>query len=84
MNRTQLITNELLDRYVAVNGELERLPDPGSIDPELWEIIDQLLLDLHMIRHDYTTDGYAKFVERRLHEVCASEAEVLRMKEIRL
>lgn len=84
MNDGVSITHDLLDKYVSVKGELERLSDRADISPELWEIVDQLLLDLHMIRHGYTTDGYARFVERRLNELCASEDVVQRMHEIDL
>ncbi len=78
------IDHELLDRYEAVKGDLERSPDRNAIDPRLWETVDEILLDLHMINHGYTTDGYARFVERRMQEVCADASVVERMKAIRL
>lgn len=84
MNSKPQITHELLDKYMQVKGELERSPDRKEIDPDLWEIVDQLLLDLHMIRHGYTTEGYERFVDRRLQEVCADHSVVDRMREIRL
>lgn len=84
MNERASITHDLLDKYVSVKGEFEKLTDRDGIDPVIWEIIDQLLLDLHMVRHGYTTDGYAKFVERRLNEVCAGEDVVQRMHGITL
>ena len=79
-----LITHDLLDRYTQVKGELEKLPDRRDVDPELWEIVDQLLLDLHMIRFGYTSAGYERFVDRRLQEVCADATVVDRMREISL
>jgi hypothetical protein len=81
MNR---IDHPLLDQYVSVKGELEKLPSASAFDPELWEIVDQLLLDLHMIRHGYTTEGYEKFVDRRLKEVSADATVETRMRELRL
>ncbi len=84
MSEHEPITHELLDSYVQMKGELEKLSDRRGIDAGLWEIVDQLLLDLHMIRHGYTTDGYERFVDRRLEEVCADRSVVDRMKEIRL
>jgi hypothetical protein len=79
-----LIDHPLLDLYEKVKGELEALPETDAADPELWEIVDQLLLDLHMIRHGYASEGYERFVERRLKEVCADEGVVGRLKGIRL
>ncbi len=84
MSSQPQITHELLDEYMQVKGELEKLSDRHGIDAGLWEIVDQLLLDLHMIRHGYTTEGYERFVDRRLEEVCTDRSVVDRMKGIRL
>ncbi len=79
----ETIDHIFLDRYESVKGELEKHPDRKNIDPVLWEIVDQLLLDLHMIRHGYTTEGYERFVDRRLQEVCADAEVIRRMREMR-
>ena len=79
-----LIGHALLDQYVSVKGELERLPQEVDADAALWEIVDQLLLDLHMIRFGYASDGYARFVERRIEEVCEDASVVQRLKDMRL
>ena len=84
MSNQPRITHDLLDKYVQVKGELEKLPDRREVDADIWEIVDQLLLDLHMIRFGYTTEGYERFVDRRLEEVCADRSVVDRMKGIRL
>ncbi len=77
------IDHQLLDRYESVKGELEKLP-PGSVDHQLWEIVDQLLLDLHMIRYGYASEGYEKYLDRRLAEVCVDGSVADRMRAIRL
>jgi len=79
-----MIDHALLDRYEQVAGEMERLPKEDHPDPFAWELIDELLLDLHLIRHGYATDGYDKHVQRRLLQVCADESVVERMHGMRL
>ncbi|MEO8588116.1 MAG: hypothetical protein ABI432_02010 [Flavobacteriales bacterium] len=79
-----MIGHALLDRYEQVAGELERLPAAQRPDAALWELVDELLLDLHLIRHGYTSDGYEKHVARRLEHDCADESVVERMHAIRL
>ncbi len=78
------IDHALLDLYERVAGELERLPVDLRPDPFVWEVIDELLLDLHLIRHGYATDGYEKHVARRLAKECADESVVQRMHAIKL
>jgi hypothetical protein len=78
------IDHELLDVYVSVKGELEALTPGSRPDATLWTMVDELLLDLHMLRHGYATEGYGRYVERRLQEVCSDAEVVGRMKEIRL
>ena len=52
---------------------------------DLYEgVAGELLLDLHMMRHGYTTDSYDRHVERRLKELCAGEDVVERMKALRI
>jgi hypothetical protein len=81
MNRK--IDHTFLDVYESVKGEFEKL-GAHVADPELWEIVDQLLLDLHMIRFGYTTEGYEKYVDRRLQEVCTDSSVADRLKAMRL
>ncbi len=79
-----VIDDVLLDRYVEVAGELERIPTAQRPSTELWELVDELLLDLHLIRHGYATEGYDKHVQRLLEKVCADASVVQRMHAIRL
>jgi len=78
------ITMELLELYEGVKGELERIPDRGSIDPGTWELLDELVLDLHLIAHGYATESYEHHVERRLKEVCMNEAVIARLRTLNL
>lgn len=78
-----MIDHALLDRYVQVAGELERLPADLRPDPAVWELMDELLLDLHLIRHGYASDGYEKHIEKRLREACSDESVIERIKAIR-
>ena len=77
------IDHALLDRYEQVGGELERLPMELRPDPATWEVIDELLLDLHLIRHGYASDGYEKHIEKQLREICADASVVERIKAMR-
>ena len=78
-----LITHHLLDQYESVSGELEKLPFEDRPDGALWDLLDELMLDLHMINHGYAKEGYVKHLERRLQEVCSDEGVADRMKAIR-
>lgn len=78
------IDHGFLDLYEAVAGDLERLPKADRPPAALWEAADELLLDLHMMRHGYTTESYEKHVERRLQTTCSSEDVVQRMKALRI
>lgn len=78
------IDHAFIDLYEGVAGELERLPMVERPPAAVWEAADELLLDLHMMRHGYTTDSYDKHVERRLNELCAGEDVVERMKALRI
>lgn len=79
-----MITHDLLDAYVSVKGEYEKLPWGMRLDEATWETVDGLLLDLHLIRHGYATDGYEKHIEKRLKEECADASVVERMRTIGL
>jgi hypothetical protein len=54
------------------------------VDREAWELVDELVLDLHLINHGYATESYERHVERRLKEVCADEATIHRLRHLRL
>ncbi|MBL0128156.1 MAG: hypothetical protein IPP83_12015 [Flavobacteriales bacterium] len=79
-----MITHDLLDTYESVDGDYERLPWGNRVDETLWETVDGLLLDLHLINHGYATDGYEKHIERKLKEVCADEGVIERVREMRM
>ena len=79
-----MITHDLLDAYESVMGEYEKLPWGKKPDEKLWEAVDGLVLDLHLIRHGYATDGYDKHIARRLANECADASVVERMHAIRL
>jgi hypothetical protein len=80
-----MIHHAFLDVYEAAAGDPDRL---SAADRRLigadWTTVDELLLDLHMIKHGYTSEGYERHVDRRLKEVCADESVVERMKGLRL
>lgn len=78
------IDHGFLDLYEAVAGELERLPKADRPPAAVWEAADELLLDLHMMRHGYTTESYDKHVERRLKEECEDDSVVERLRALRL
>lgn len=78
------INHAFLALYEAVAGDLERVPKSDRPPAALWEAADELLLDLHMMRHGYTTESYDKHVERRLNELCSGQDVVDRMKALRL
>jgi hypothetical protein len=77
------IDHAFIDTYVSVAGDPDRLTTRNAVDMALWEVLDGLLLDLHLIRHGYATDGYAKHIENELRRVCADADVVRRIKELR-
>ncbi len=80
-----MIHHAFLDIYEEAAGELERLPAEQRAGlASTWTTVDELLQDLHMIKHGYTTDGYERHVERQLKALCADESVVVRMKWMRL
>lgn len=79
-----MITHDLLDAYESVKGEYEKLPWGKKPDEKLWEAVDALLLDLHLIKHGYTTDGYEKHIEKELTRMCADESVVDRVRGLQL
>jgi hypothetical protein len=81
---TPTITLELLERYEQVKGELERSPSSPLVDREAWELVDELVLDLHLINHGYATESYERHVERRLKDVCADADTIDRLRHLRL
>jgi hypothetical protein len=78
------IDHALLDHYERVAGDLERLPGGHGIDPQLWEALDELLLDLHLIKHGYADEGYARHVERELAKLCSDGSVIERLRSLRL
>jgi len=79
-----MITHDLLDAYESVKGEYEKLPWGQKPDEQLWEAVDGLLLDLHLIKHGYATDGYAKHIEKELRRLCADESVAERVRNMKL
>jgi hypothetical protein len=80
-----MIDHTLLDLYEKSNGDPGRLPQEERIGLEpAWTVLDELSQDLHMIRHGYTTEGYAKHVERLLKKECADDSVVDRLRAMRL
>ena len=82
--RTPPITDDLLDHFERVSGEMERLPSGHGMDPEVWELVEALLLDLHLIRHGYADDRHTRHVEKRLQELCSDQAVAERMRGMRI
>ena len=66
-----MITHDLLDAYESVKGDYEKLPFGKRPSEDLWEAVDGFLLELHLIRHGYADDGYARHIERELRKQCA-------------
>ena len=80
-----VITHSLLDLYMSVKGEYERLPaDQRTLPGPEWEVVDELMLDLHLIEHGYATEGYEKHIDRKLNAVCADATVVERLKGLKL
>ena len=79
-----MIDHLFLDTYESVQGEYEKLPWGNRVDETLWETVDGLLLDLHLIKHGYASDGYEKHIEKKLKEVCKDESVVERVRAMRL
>lgn len=79
-----MITHDLLDAYESVKGEYEKLPWGMKPDAQWWEAVDGLLLDLHLIKHGYATDGYEKHIEKELKRLCADERVVERLRALDL
>ena len=79
-----MIDHALLDVYEAAAGDPERVTAAQRplTGPD-WTKLDELLLDLHMMRHGYTTEGYERHVERTLIEACADASVVRRVKDLR-
>jgi len=81
---TPPIDHSLLDLYERCGGDPARMASAERPDMERWERVDELLLDLHLIRHGYTDEGYARHVERELQKACADASVVERMHALRL
>jgi hypothetical protein len=81
---TSHIDHGLLDQYERTAGEPKLLPQDHGIAAELWEALDELLLDLHLIRHGYADAGYARHVERELDRLCADASVIERIRALRI
>ncbi len=79
-----MITHDLLDAYESVKGEYEKLPWGKKPNEQLWEAVDGLVLDLHLIKHGYATDGYEKHIEKELLRLCADATVVERVRNLRI
>ncbi len=79
-----VIDHALLDHFERTAGDPARLGQDVSVDPAGWELAEELLFDLHLIRHDYADEGYARHVERRLRDTCADNSVIERIKALRL
>ena len=79
-----MISHDLLDAYESVKGDYEKLPWGKKPDEKLWESVDALLLDLHLIKHGYATDGYEQHIEKELRRVCTDESVVQRVRSLQL
>jgi hypothetical protein len=79
-----MIDHTLLEIYEKAQGDLDRVPaDQRKALMADWTALEEILLDLHMIRYGYTTEGYARHVERRLSALCGDESVVERVKASR-
>lgn len=78
-----LIDHALLDTYERCQGDPRLVPDASAVLLALWERVDELLLDLHLIRHGYANDGYARKVDRELENECADASVAARMRTLR-
>lgn len=79
-----MITHELLDAYESVKGEYELLPWGKRPDEKMWEAVDGLLLDLHLVKHGYATAGYEKYLEKELLRLCSDENVIERIRGMRM
>ena len=68
---SDLITHQLLDQYESVSGELEKLPLNDRPDGALWDLLDELMLDLHLINHALCQGGlYQTFGPEAIGSLC--------------
>jgi hypothetical protein len=79
-----MIDHAMLDAYEAVNGEFERLPAGHAFGESDWEALDGLMLDLHLLRHGYATEGYERHIDRELQRLCSGPEVAERIKRMRL
>lgn len=79
-----MITHELLDAYASVQGEYEKLPLGHGFDEALWDELDGLLLELHLVKHGYAHAGVERHLERELERLSADATVASRIKGLRL
>jgi hypothetical protein len=79
-----MIDHTLLDAYTAADGDPTRLPaDLQHLAGERWTRVDELLLDLHMLRHGYVSEGYERHLDRMIAEDCADASVADRLRAMR-
>jgi hypothetical protein len=79
-----MIDHALLDAYVAADGDPEALPaGQQHLAGPWWTRVDELLLDLHMTRHGYVTEGYARHLDRSIDASCADTSVAERLRAMR-
>lgn len=76
------ITHELLDLYLQVAGDPDMVPKGTAFDGEAWELLAELMLDLHLIRHGYADEGYAKHVDRLVRALHTEEGVTERIRAL--
>lgn len=79
-----MIDHTLLDAYEAAHGDPEQLPAGlRHLNGAWWTRVDELLLDLHMRRHGYVSDSYARHLDRAIEEACADASVAERLRAMR-
>lgn len=79
-----MIDHALLDAYEVADGDPSRLPPAQQhLSGPWWTRVDELLLDLHMLRHGYVNEGYARHLDRMIAEACADNAVAERLRAMR-
>ncbi|MCU0318747.1 MAG: hypothetical protein MUE88_01525 [Flavobacteriales bacterium] len=79
-----MIDHTLLDAYEAAGGDPARLSaDQRHLAGERWTRVDELLLDLHMLRYGYVNEGYERHLDRMIAEDCADASVAERLRAMR-
>jgi hypothetical protein len=79
-----MIDHALLDAYLEADGDPARLPPAQRhLAGPWWTRVDELLLDLHMMRYGYVTEGYTRHVEREIDGSCKDTSVAERLRAMR-